>query len=879
MKRFGFLLFTFFIAFPSFSQDSSGLQRFRVSDILIDGHQRVSRGVIFSAFPIRVGDTVTQRNLSEAVRELFKTGFFDDVELAREGDVLIVRVQELPAISEIEIDGNKAIKTDDLMKSLEENGLSEGQIFKRATLEGLAQSLEREYVNQGRYNSSVKTEVKKLPRNQVKISLEVDEGKEARIKHINIVGNNEFDDDQLKDLFEIKTTGWFSWLSGNDKYSREKLTGDIERLESFYLDRGYLDFSISSAPISISPDKEAIYVTINVTEGDVYTVSDIKLAGDPILPEEEIRQFIVMKEDQTFSQLLMTTSSDFITQRLGNDGYTFAETRGIPEQDKENKTVTVTFFVDPGKRAYVRRIEFRGNTQTVDEVLRREMRQMEGASASTAKIEQSKVRLERLGFFKGVEVDTVEVPGTLDQVDVEFTVEEQPSGSVGFQVGYSDGFGAVIGANITNANWFGTGKSVGFAVNHNRYQSSANFNYTDPYFTPDGVSRGFGLYYTKSDYEEFNISSFNTDRYGATLSFGYPLSENSQVGFSLGYENLVVDPGSYSSQEIKGSPELFAENALTRQYYLNSEYQQWVLDYAAYQEALQTDPAAVAPSLPAATAFLENDPIVQETPEGFLDRNGTEFDTFTMTFSWIQNALNRGVLATRGYRQQLSLELSVPGGDLEYYKLRYQGQYFRPLTKNLTLRLKTELGYADSYGDTDGVPFFENFYAGGFDSVRGFERNTLGPRSTPPEQYIAQTPTGGTSGYLLCDTPAVNSGCATSTGQLASVVTGRSDRAFGGNILVEASAEIIFPLPFIKDQRSVQSAFFVDAGNVFSSECGVGQLNCLEDITWKGLSSSYGVGLTWISGFGPLRFSVARPINEQLYDETEFFQFTLGTSF
>ncbi|MGI1678528.1 MAG: outer membrane protein assembly factor BamA [Cellvibrionaceae bacterium] len=861
MKRLGILLFTLIVAFPSFSQDNPTSQRFRVSDILIDGHQRVSRGVIFSAFPIRVGDIVSQRNLSEAVRELFKTGFFDDVELAREGDVLIVRVQELPAISEIEIEGNKAIKTDDLMKSLEENGLAEGQIFKRATLEGLAQSLEREYVNQGRYNSSVKTNVKKLPRNQVKISLEVDEGKEARIKHINIVGNTEFDDNQLKDLFEIKTTGWFSWLSGNDKYSREKLTGDIERLESFYLDRGYLDFSISSAPISISPDKEAIYVTINVTEGGVYTVSDIKLAGDPILPEEEVRKFIVMQEDQTFSQLLMTTSSDFITQRLGNDGYTFAETRGIPEPDKENKTVTVTFFVDPGKRAYVRRIEFRGNTQTTDEVLRREMRQMEGASASTAKIEQSKVRLERLGFFKGVEVDTVEVPGTLDQVDVEFTVEEQPSGSVGFQVGYSDGFGAVIGANITNTNWFGTGKSVGFAVNHNKYQSSANFNYTDPYFTPDGVSRGFGLYYTKSDYDEFNVSSFNTDRYGATLSFGYPLSENSQVGFSLGYENLVVDPGSYSSQEIKGSPELFDLAQQPLEYYLNSDLQDG--DGIA---TIQT--------------FLASDPIVQQAPEGFLDRNGTEFDTVTMTFSWIQSALNRGVLATRGYRQQLSFEVSVPGGDLEYYKLRYQGQYFRPLTKSLTLRLKTDLGYADSYGDTEGVPFFENFYAGGFDSVRGFERNTLGPRSTPSQLLSRLTPTGDSTtatGYVLCD--EAGGVCSNATNQLASQPYGRNDRAFGGNILVQASAEIIFPLPFIKDQRSVQSAFFVDAGNVFSSECGVGQLNCLEDITWKGLSSSYGVGLTWISGFGPLRFSVARPINEQLYDETEFFQFTLGTSF
>ncbi|GAB1259338.1 outer membrane protein assembly factor BamA [Aurantivibrio plasticivorans] len=863
MKQVGrtFLFALLLVTLPALAQDLQPTQPFRVSDILIDGHQRVSRGVIFSSFPIRVGDVVSQRMIKSAVRELFTTGYFDDVEIAREGDVLIIRVKELPAVSEIELDGNKAIKSEDLLKSLSENGLSEGQIFKRATLEGLAQSLEREYVNQGRYSASVVTEVIPLPRNQVKVKIEVDEGKEARIKHINIVGNRDFPEDTLKDLFEIKSTGFWSWLSGNDKYSREKLTGDIERLESFYLDRGYLDFSIDSAPVSISPDKEAIYVTINLSEGEVYSVNEVKLAGDPILSEEEIRNYIVIQSGQTFSQLLMTTSSDFITQRLGNEGYTFAETKGIPQPDTEKKTVDITFFVDPGQRAYVRRINFRGNSRTSDEVLRREMRQMEGASASTAKIEQSKVRLERLGYFREVNVDTVEVPGSSDQIDVNFDVEEQPSGSIGFQVGYSDGYGAVVGANISNSNWMGTGKSVGFSINHNRYQSSVNFNYTDPYFTVDGVSRGFGVYYSESDYEEYNISAFNIDRLGANLTFGYPLSEISSISMGFNVENLVIDPGQFSNQEVKGSPELFP---LIEQYYVR-------------QSDLNSGGGL------AAFPFASTDPMVLPIPQGFIDKNGDEFDTFSVNLAWLQSALNRGVLATRGYRQQLSFQLALPGGDLEYYKLRYEGQYFRPLTKNLTLRLRTELGYAGAYGDTTDVPFFEHFYAGGFDSVRGFERNSLGPKGVPSVTYdLVQGADINGDGiadvnYVLCD--QTGGTCFNQNDKLSAQVTGRFDRSIGGNLLIEAGAEVIFPLPFIKDQRSVQSAFFIDVGNVFDTECGENQLNCFESISWDNMSASYGVGLTWISGFGPLRFSVARPIQEQLYDETEFFQFTLGTSF
>jgi len=389
-------------------------QSFVVNDIRVEGLQRVSAGTVFSALPVRVGDELEALEVQSATRALFRTGYFEDIQISRENDVLVVTLRERPAISSIEIDGNKAIATEDLLKGMEENGLAEGRIFKRATLEGLAQELERQYVAQGRYGASVNAEVKELPRNQVKLRVVVDEGAVAAIKHINIVGNKAFSDEELKETFELQTTGWLSWLRRDDKYSREKLAGDLERLQSYYLDRGYLGFQIDSTQVSLSPDKRSVFITVNVIEDDVYTVSEVELAGDPVVPEEEIRRLLLVSEGQTFSQVKMATTSDYIARRLGNKGYAFADVSGIPEADKDEKTVKIVFFINPGKRAYVRRISFRGNTRTADDVLRRELRQMESALASSARIEQSKVRLERLGYLKVVDVKTVEVPSTSD---------------------------------------------------------------------------------------------------------------------------------------------------------------------------------------------------------------------------------------------------------------------------------------------------------------------------------------------------------------------------------------------------------------------------------------------------------------------------------
>lgn len=831
-------------------------QSFRVNDIRVEGLQRVSAGSVFAALPIQLGDEVSIQDIQSAIRALFKVGYFADIAMGRDGNVLVITVKERPVINEISLSGNKAIKTEQLLKALNDNGLSEGQIFKRVTLEGVGGSLERQYVAQGRYNASVNTIVEDLPRNQVKLNIEIDEGTMAGIKHINIVGNQAFEDNELLDLFELRTTGWLSWLNGNDRYVKEKLTGDIERLESWYLDRGYLTFNLDSAQVSISPDKDTVYITANISEGEIFTVSEVELAGDPVIDEALIQRLILLREGQTFSQGLMTRTQEYITKRLGNEGYTFAKVEGIPERNDEDNTVKVTFFIDPGKRAYVNRINFRGNTKSVDEVLRREMRQMEGGSANTSQIEFSKVRLERLGFFKTVTVDTVEVPGSSDLVDVEFEVEEQPSGSIGMQVGFAQGSGLVLGANVQQNNWLGTGKQVGFNVSSSSYQDAVSFNYNDPYFTVDGVSRGFNAFYTARDYSEVNVSSYSTDTYGVNVTFGYPMSETSRVGMSVGWRDLTIETGQFAVQEIKSSPVLY--EGFNEQYVKLSDLAS--VDVANY---------------PLPTGVVQ-DSMLSDNPAGFIDQNGDNFSGFLLNFNWSESTLNRGVLATRGRSQNTSLELSLPGGELEYYKLQYSAQYFQPLTKSLTLRLRTDLGYADAYGKTTDLPFFEHFYAGGFGSVRGFERNSLGPQSTPAAAYqvVSSTASGSNDSYVLCDT-GVN--CAPNK-LVSSQISADNGDPFGGNVLVEGSAEVIFPLPWIKDQSAFQASLFVDAGNVFDTNCGEFQKNCSR-VDLNKLSASYGIGLTWISGFGPMTFSVANALKENEFDETEVFQFSMGNSF
>jgi outer membrane protein insertion porin family len=732
-------------------------------------------------------------------------------------------------------------------------------------------------VQQGRYDASIETDVIPEPRNRVAINIDVNEGTVATIKHINVVGNTIYDDDDLADLFELKTTNWLSFIRSDDKYSREKLSGDLETLSSYYMDRGYLQFSIDSTQVSVTPEKDAVYITANVTEGEKFTVQSVNLSGDLVLPEADLKRFLLVREGQTFSQQLVTSTEEYLTQRLGNEGYNFAKVTGIPEIDEENNFVDLKFFVDPGKRTYVRRISFRGNTKTIDEVLRREMRQMEGAPASSSAIESSRIRLERLGFFKQARVETPEVPGHDDLIDVEFEVEEQSSGSIGASFGYAQGTGLILGVNVQQDNFLGSGKRIGVGLNSSSYQDFYNFSYTDPYYTADGVSRGFNIFYRKTDLEEVNVASYTTDTVGGAMNFGYPIKETERLGFSVGISNTEITAGRFAVQEIKASPRLLAGV----DYYYDSTLQFCAPgdntppcdEYDTYR--LETEQVEDIEDIDFSYLTLPNE-------LGFLDENGDEFLNWTLTSSWTQSTLNRGVNATRGASQSVALELSMPGSDLEFAKLTYRGEYYYPIANKWTLRFRTELGYGDGWGDTTELPFYEHFFAGGFGSVRGFESNTLGPRSTPAELYRVDQPIteidddgqpaerGGENGELF--------GYVAQNGKLiVDPVNDRSD-PFGGNVLIEGGVELIFPLPFIKDQRSIRSAFFIDAGNVFNTNCSAFQINCF-DIDVDEIRYSVGVGVTWITGFGPMTFSLAKPLNTGPFDEEEPFQFTLGRGF
>ncbi len=840
---------------------------FTVSDIRVEGLQRISAGSVFAALPVGVGDVADTYAIRSAAKSLFATGNFDDISVGRDGSVLVITVAERPSISEITFDGNKALETEALLEGLKGAGLSVGQVFRRSTLEGMQLELQRQYVLQGRYDATIEAEVIPEPRNRVSIAIDVNEGNVASIKHINVVGNHVFDDEELADVFELKTTGWFSFFTSDDKYAREKLTSDLESLESYYLDRGYLQFNIDSTQVAVSPGKDEVYITANVSEGDKFTVSEVGLSGDLVLPEYDLGRFLLVREGQTYSQQLVTTTEEYLTRRLGNEGYNFATVTGIPEVNEDDSTVGLKFFIDPGKRTYVRRINFTGNQQTADEVLRREMRQMESAPASQAAIDQSRVRLERLGYFSKVEVDTQEVPGYDDLIDVDFTVEEQSFGSIGGSLGFAQDAGLILGLNLQQNNFLGTGQRVGINVNSSQFQDVVSLNYTDPYFTEDGVSRGFSMFLRQTDLSRINVASYTTDTMGATMNFGYPLSETQRLGFSVGLTDTKITAGRFAVQEIQASPVLDER--------IPGFFETTIQDDGTYSgvevfrpiEELSLDALSPSPEL------------------GFLDENGDDYLNWSLTGSWLQSTLNRGQLATRGRSQNIALEVSMPGSDLEFFKLNYRGEIYLPVWREFTLHLRTELGYGDGYGTTTELPFYEHFFSGGFGSVRGFELNTLGPRSTDPVNYITERPVteldenglptqvggpdGSQFGYIL--DPA--------TGKLITQeATSRRPLPFGGNVLIEGSAELLFPMPFIEDRSGLRTAFFLDVGNVFNSNCSESQVNCF-GIDAGELRYSVGLGVTWLSGFGPLTFSLAKPLNASDIDRRESFQFTLGRGF
>ena len=784
---------------------------FLVSDIRIVGLQRVSTGSIFNVIPISVGDRIDLRKSTDIVRSLFSTEQFDDIQVSKEGNTLIISVIERPSISAIDISGNKALKTEQLLESLDGVGIKEGEVYKRSTLEKVKSELVRSYASNGRYGAGVEIEEITKPRNRIDINIIVDEGNSAKIKKINIIGNEIFTDEELLDSFELSEGSFFSFLSNNNQYSREKLVGDIETLESYYRDRGYLKFSIESSQISLSRDKKSIFITFNVNEGKKYTINNVNIIGEIPFEENIYINILENLKKETYSQAQITSIEEFFVDVLGNRGYAFAEVKGDTETIDDSNQVDLTFAVIPGKKTYTRKILFTGNHVTQDEVLRREMRQFEGAWSSNNSIEAGKVRLERLGYFKEVNVETLPVVGTEDQIDIVYSVEEETTGSVGGNLGYSD-FGLMLGFNLQEQNFLGSGNTVGIGINKNIYSESYNISFVDPYATEDGVSLGYNIYFRETDYGEFNVANYLTNSNGLGAQFGYPISDITRLGFSLTYDKTDIDIGTLPAREIYD----------------------------------------------------------------FVAAEGNLFETLSAQASWQRVTLNRGLFPTSGSSTVLSLSATIPGSDLNYYRANIRQRYYRPLSSNFVFGFQGELGYLNAYGDTEETPFFQNFYAGGPRSLRGFESNTLGPRSTdaPCYEFNYEEETCpnliDTDGDGVLDSPYIN--------PYANTTSRYRDRPIGGNIKIEGSLQLIFKLPIIEDQRSIRSAFFLDFGNVFSDNCRDYQINCYKPSV-DDLRYSYGVGVTWITGFGPLSLAIAKPSNAGPQERTEEFQFTVGNVF
>jgi len=648
------------------SQPIRAEEQFLVENIEVNGLQRISAGTVFNYLPVNVGDKFDVSKAGDAIKALFKTGFFKDISLEKKGATLVVNVVERPSIAKIIFEGNKDLSSDDLTAALKKIGLAEGKVFNRQILDKVEQELRRQYFSHGKYGLKIETKVAQLTRNRVGINISISEGRVATIKQINIVGNKVFENDDLLEVFELSTSNWLSFYTKDDQYSKQKLSADLERLRSYYLDRGYINFSIDSTQVAITPDKKEIYLTVNLNEGDLFTLEKVKVSGNLVVEPGEIIKLVQVGPGEIFSRKNASATSKAISDRLGEEGYVFANVNMAPDINNETKTVVMTFFVDPGKRVYVNRINMSGNTKTRDEVLRRELRQMESSWASTKKIERSKVRLQRLGYFEEVNVETPPVVGTSDQIDVDYSVVEKSSGNLSAGVGFSQTQGIVFNANVSQDNVFGSGKRVNLAFNNSNVSTRYGFGYFDPYFTLDGVSMGYDLGYSARNAAKANISNYSTNVINSSFNFGLPLNENDRLRFNLDFKHTKLISSTYSSQEIKD----------------------------------------------------------------FIAKEGDKYLTFAASVGWTHDTLNKAVFPTKGLQQRFSAFASVPGSDLTYYKVSYKQQMYFPLAKDLTFKLLGEAAYGDGYGNTSSLPFFEHYFAGGVRSVRGFKGNTLGPRDS-----------------------------------------------------------------------------------------------------------------------------------------------------
>ncbi len=760
------LTFLFFGLSASFAQAES----FKVSGVTINGLERIDQGTVLNYLPIHTGDKFDTKDSAHVLHELHKTGFFSKIELKKEKNRIIVNLKERPAITEVNFDGNEDVDDDQLKKALKDMGIKPGRSYHRSLIEVLEQNLQQVYFSHGKYGVKIKTKVEHLKDNRVNINIKISEGLAALIKQINIVGNTIFSDEKLLDEFTLEQPETTMGIDfDGDQYSRPVLTGDQEKLKSYYKDRGYINFKITSTQVSITPDKKDIYITINVSEGDQYHVEDVALSGDLVFPEADVRKNITIKPGDIFSNAAMVRSKTAINKKLGDEGYAFARVKVVPEKNDAKKTVKLTYIVWPGKKAYVRRINFTGNSKSKDSVLRREVRLMEGAPLNTTALNRSKIRLQRLKFVEKVSLKTKPVPGTDDQVDIEIKTAERLSGSFNISAGYSQVEGVVFGTSLTQDNLFGTGQRLTVSINTSDANTVYSVSHTDPYHTVDGISRTFEVNYRKRDASEELISNYLIDTAKVKVRYGIPISEYDRFSFGYGIESVDIS---------------LAETSVAQEF----------IDY--------------------------------------VDDNGDSFNNITLQASFSHDTRNRTVFADKGLIHSTSFNMTVPGGDLSYYKIRHSSKFFFNLGDQHALLIRGRIALGDGYGDTDDLPFFERFFAGGLRTVRGYESNSLGP-------YDAA-----------------------------------SDSSVGGNLSLVGGVEWIFPVPFMETPpASVRMSMYYDAGNVFDRD--------ETDLThaFFELKDSIGISYVWLAPIGPLRFSWAKGLSNDPNDRKEKFQFSIGSFF
>ncbi|WP_010111469.1 outer membrane protein assembly factor BamA [Acinetobacter sp. P8-3-8] len=821
-------------------QQVQAADEFIARDIRVDGLVRLTQPSVLALLPITSGERVNDPAIADSIRALYASNLFDDIQASNQDNVLVFKVVERPVISKINFKGNKLIPKEALEEGLKKMGLAEGEVLKKSALQTLETELEQQYAQQGRYDADISVEQVARPNNRVDLDIQFNEGKPAKVFDINVIGNTVFSDDDIKQAFAVKESGWMSIISRNDRYAREKMAASLESLRALYLNKGYINFDVNSSNLNISEDKKHIFIEVSVKEGEQFKFGESKFLGDALYKPDELKALQIYKDGTTYSQEKVNAVKQLLMRKYGNAGYYYTEVNVVPEINNETKTVDLNYYINPGQQVTVRRINFTGNTKTADEVLRRELRQMEGALASNEKIDLSKVRLERTGFFSKVDVKPVRVPNAPDQMDLNVEVEEQHSGTSTLAVGYSQNGGITFQAGLSQTNFLGTGNRVAIDLSRSETQDYYNLSVTDPYFTIDGVSRGYNLYYRKTKLnDDYNVNNYVTDSIGGGLTFGYPIDENQNISAGLNIDETKVTTGAYVSTYVR--------------------------DYLLKHGGKQTHTSTYC------TEELEPIKDVNGNITGYKDcppdklvPYGDEFEgkflTYNLNLGWSYNTLNRPIFPTNGTSHRVNAEIALPGSDVEYQKVTYDAQTYFPLGHDFVLRGYGKLGYGND------LPFYKNFYAGGFGSVRGYDNSTLGPQY-PGVTYNERK----TKDY--------------------------DPEEVGGNALIQFGTELALPVPFKGDwARQIRPVLFAEGAQVFDTDCNTAKgplyLNgsttsvdakqyCKDnyDFDMSNMRYSVGVGFTWITMIGPLSLSYAFPLNDKPGDETKEIQFEIGRTF